>query len=56
MRERPNVIKFYAYWVDFLKKNGKEETTKVLGNGHTNQLSRKDRMALLVKLGLREAK
>jgi hypothetical protein len=53
-KERPNVVKFYPYWVNFMKEKGKAETKSVLEKGFTNQLNRKDHMALLRKLGLRE--
>lgn len=53
---RAQVAKFLQYWKDRVKLKGEDVVRDELLKGKTILLTRKDRMALLVELGIRYKK
>ncbi len=48
---RPNVKKFYAGWIAYIKNHSREEAYQLLKNRKITHINNKDRIGLMQALG-----
>ena len=53
-QNRANVKRFLPVWEKFIKNNGREMALNYLLNKHTKHIGHKDRMGLIIALGLED--